>query len=195
MSREHPPGYPVDFERRVRLRDGRAVFVRPILPGDAAELGAAIRSADPDTLRRRFLGATPAVTPKLLTHLTVVDYRNRFALVARDGPTGPGVAVARYEGMGGGVAEIAIVVDRNWRRVGLATTLVHLLGEAALQRGIHTFTASYLADNRPVAALLAEAGGASFIKAGIAELEVDIDLGATSDLGPNLGLDLNPERR
>lgn len=175
MGDHRPVGYPAEFERWVQLQDGRRVSIRPIVPGDAAELAEAIRTADPVTLRRRFLGAAPSVTPRLLDYLTVIDYVTRFALVARAGHNGAGAAVARYEGLGDGSAEIAVVVDPAWRRVGLATALVHLLAEAALTRGIHSFTGIYLADNHPVAALLAEAGGASLIKEGIAELQVILD--------------------
>lgn len=156
------------------LQDGRVVDVRPVVPEDAAELGEAMRTADADTLNRRFLGGPPPVTPALLRYLTVLDYRTRFALVARDRLTGEGVAIARYEHISEGVAEIAVAVDPRWRRVGLATALVHLLAEAALARGISSFTASFLADNQPVAALLADAGagGAGSIADGIAQLQV-----------------------
>jgi RimJ/RimL family protein N-acetyltransferase len=176
---EVPPHYPHEFERQLRLQDGRAVWIRPIVPGDAAELGASIRAADPDTLRRRFLGGPPRMTPALLEHLTTVDYVRRFALVAVDPSTGRGVAVGRYEPLSEGVAEIAVVVDPAWRQVGLATMLVELLAEAALARGIHEFSVFYLAENRPVAALLAHAGGASrqLIKQGIAERAVMLDSG------------------
>ena len=91
-----PPGYPREYEQEGTLRDGRRVLVRPILPSDAPELAEAIKTADPGTLRRRFLGGPPPVTPALLAHLTVVDYVQRFALVAVDTVTGHGVAVARY---------------------------------------------------------------------------------------------------
>jgi RimJ/RimL family protein N-acetyltransferase len=164
-----PDRYPPGFERVVGLADGRQVFIRPIVPADAPELDEAIRAADPDTLRRRFLGAPPKVTPRLLDYLTCVDYVQRFALVAQDATTGEGVAVARYEGSGDGTAEVAVVVGPAWRRVGLATVLVRLLAEAARDRGIHAFSAFYLAENRPVTALIAEAGGTALIKQGIAE--------------------------
>ena len=64
-----------------------------------------------------------------------------------------------------------------WRRVGLATRLVELLAEAALERGIHSFGASYLAQNRPVAAMLAHAGAGArhLIAHGVAELAVALD--------------------
>lgn len=175
--RRLPPGYPADCQRQVTLRDGRQVLIRPILPSDAPELAHAIKTADADTLRRRFLGGPPAVTPALLAHLTEVDYRHRFALVAFDQASGAGVAIARYEQTSGDEAEIAVAVTPAWRRVGLATTLILLLAEAALARGIQTFTASYLAENRPVAALVEDAGGlgSQVIKQGIAEFSVALE--------------------
>jgi len=169
-----PPGYPREYEQEVTLHDGRRVLIRPILPSDAPELGEAIKTADADTLHRRFLGAPPRVTPALLAHLTVVDYVRRFALVAIDTVTGRGVAVARYESAGEGVAEIAVAVRPAWRRAGLGTALILSLARAAAERGIHAFSASYLADNRPVAALVEDADGLGrqVIKQGIAEFSL-----------------------
>ena len=165
---ELPPGYPTEYQQKEVLRDGRRVLIRPILPGDAPELAEAIKTADPDMLRRRFLGGPPPLTPALLAHLTVVDYVRRFALVAVDMDSGRGVAVARYEPVGEGVAEIAVAVRPAWQRVGLGTLLILLLAKAASERGVHTFTASYLAENQPVAALVEDAGarGTQVIEAG-----------------------------
>lgn len=164
-----PPG----FDRTLLLRDGRRVWVRPLTPADAPELGEAIRNADPETLRRRFCGSAPRVTPQLLRRLTVLDYERRFALVARSAE-GPGVAVARYEATGKKMAEVAIAVAPAWRRVGLASALLHMLGLAALERGFERFTAVYSADNRPVAELLDYARGRRVIAEGVAEAEVQL---------------------
>jgi RimJ/RimL family protein N-acetyltransferase len=175
---EVPPGYPREYERRLRLRGGRTVYVRPVVPTDAPQLASAILTADRETLRRRFLGGPPHVTPKLIARLTTLDYARRFALAAADERTEQGIAIARYEAMGdGGVADVAVVVDPAWRRLGLATALVELLAQAALERGIHEFSASYLAENRPVGALLALAHGAGrrMIHEGIAEVAVALD--------------------
>ena len=38
--------------------------------------------------------------------------------------------------------------------MGLAAELLRMLARAASERGIHTFTGTYLADNRPVTALI-----------------------------------------
>jgi hypothetical protein len=105
-----PRGYPAQYRQDLVLRDGRRVLIRPILPSDAPELADAIKTADADTLRRRFLGGPPRITPELLAHLTVVDYVRRFALVAVDTATQRGVAISRYEPAGEDVAEIAVAV-------------------------------------------------------------------------------------
>lgn len=172
-----PEGYPREYERTVRLSDGRTVFIRPVVPDDAPQLADAIMTADAETLRQRFLGGTPHVTPKLLARLTTLDYAHRFALAAIDPDNGRGVAIARFEPLDEGVAEVAVAVTPTWRRVGLATALIEMLAEAALERGVHSFTATFLAENRPVAALLDHAGerGRLLIKEGFAEFAVALD--------------------
>ena len=150
-----PPGYPQEYRRLVTLRDGRSALIRPVLPSDARALAESIESADADTIHRRFLGGRPQVTPELLEFLTTVDYTSRFALVAVDPASRRGVAIARYEpGEQDGAADVAIAVIPGWRGAGLAGELLHVLAQAASERGIHTFTGMYLADNSPVAALI-----------------------------------------
>lgn len=158
-QRSPPSGYPREYEVSVELRDGSSIRIRPILPGDAPALAEAIEQADFATIRRRFLGGRPKVTAKLLRWLTVLDYRRRFALVAFDPRDERGIAVARYASLDDGVAEVAVAVDRAWRRRGVATVLLELLAQAAVERGIHTFTAYYLADNTAVTHLLELSAG------------------------------------
>ena len=171
-----PPGYPREYERHLTLGDGRRVFVRPVVPGDSAAIAAAIRHADPETLYRRFLTERPHITQAVLTRMTTLDYVHQFALVAADPDTCHGVAVARYTEVEPGVADVAVVVDPAWRRIGLATALVELLAQAALDRGVHTFTAYHLADNQPVSALCRLGrGGHARVRDGIAEDTVELD--------------------
>ena len=155
-----PAGYPSDLVRDVELLDGRHVALRPVLPEDEAELRRKAAAADPETLRRRFLGGRGPQTDQEFRRLVVVDYVDRFAVVAVD-DDGEGVGIARYERLAddeGRVAEIAVVVDPAWRQIGLATALVHLLGEAALRNGVRRFSAEYFADNIDVGDLLVESG-------------------------------------
>jgi len=178
-----PPGYPQEYLRVVTLRDGRSVLIRPILPGDAPALAEAIESADADTIYRRFFDGRLQVTPELLEHLTTVDYTSRFALVAVEPASQRGVAIARYEPAGqDGTAEVAIAVTPGWRDAGLATELLRMLAQAASERGIHTFTGTYLADNGAVTALINDAGmpADQVTSRGVAEFSVPL----AQDRGP-----------
>ena len=178
-----PPGYPQEYLRLVTLRDGRSVLIRPIQPSDAPALAEAIESADANTVRRRFLGGHPQVTPELLDYLTTVDYASRFALVAVEPASQRGVAIARYEpAEQDGTADVAIAVTPGWRDVGLAAELLRMLAQAAGERGIHTFTGTYLADNRPVTALINDADmpADQVTSRGIAEFSVPL----APDRGP-----------
>ena len=171
-----PPGYPREYERDLVLRDGRHVSIRPIVPSDSSAIEMAIRHADPETLYHRFLTERPHLTPTLLARLTTLDYIHRFALVAVDPRTGHGLAVARYSEVEPGVADVAVVVDPAWRRVGLATALIETLGRAAVDRGVRTFTAYHLAENRPVSALChLVPGGHARVHDGIVEYSVNLD--------------------
>jgi RimJ/RimL family protein N-acetyltransferase len=179
-----PAGYPQEYRRVVTLRDQRRVLIRPILPSDAPALAEAIQSTDADTIRRRYLGGHPRVTPELLNFLTTVDYTSRFALVAVEPASQRGVAIARYEpAERDGTAEVAIAVTPGWRGAGLATELLRMLAQAASERGIHTFTGTYFADNRPVRALIhtTDEPADRVTSGGIAEFSVALPL---PDPGP-----------
>lgn len=153
-----PAGYPAQYEHPVVLADGREVLVRPVVPEDLAELAAAVRRADPETLRRRFLGAAGPRTESELRHLVDVDYVHRFAVAAFDA-SGTGVGIARYEGAGSWPAvELAVAVDPGWRHVGLATALLRDVLRRAVEQGAHSALADFFADNAPVVHLLAELG-------------------------------------
>ncbi len=175
------PGYPQEYQRLVMLRDGRSVLIRAILPGDAPALAEAIESAAADTIRRRYLGRHPQVTPELLDYLTTVDYASRLALVAIEPASQRGVAIARYEPAGrDGTADVAIAVTPGWRDAGLATELLRMLAQAASERGIHRFTGTYLTDNSPVTALINEADKPAkrVTSGGIAEFSVPLPPGS-----------------
>jgi GNAT superfamily N-acetyltransferase len=155
---ERPPGYPAAYERGVVLEDGRTVFVRPVVPDDVGELEAGIRRADPETIRRRFLGGGPPRTREGLLRLVTVDYDHRFALAAF-APDGTGVGIARYEGESCWPAvDVAVAVDPAWRGVGLARELMRGVARRALEQGATSLLADFFADNDRVRGLLAEAG-------------------------------------
>ena len=164
-----PSGYPFEFERHLTLEGGESVYVRPVVPGDAALLQEAAAVADADTLYQRFFNPTVRLNEKRVRFLTEVDYVRRFALVAFSG--GEGVAIARFEPAGEETAEVAVVVEPTWRRRGLATALLDLLEDAALERGIDTFEAYYLPENHAIERVLEKRGfGGVTVDGGVARV-------------------------
>lgn len=179
-----PPAYPAAFERACTLTDGRTVHVRPVVPDDAEELKAAVERADPETLHLRFLGGRPPQTDDEFRRLVTLDYDRRFAVAAFD-ENGTGIGIARYESKAGSDrAEVAVAVDAQWRRLGVATALFRVLGEAAVGNGITTLTLEFLADNSDVAALVAESllPVESEVRDNVVHVAVDVS-GAADTLG------------
>ena len=152
-----PAAYPSELETRLALKDGHAVSVRPVVPDDAPMLVRQLERADPDTIYQRFFRYPVHLDAGQLDHMTRLDYHERLAL-AVFADDGEGVAIARYESIEPGVAEVAVVVQPEWRRLGLGTRLLELLESAAIERGIDRFTALYLPDNHQIVSLLERVG-------------------------------------
>lgn len=158
MTAHRSASYPREYERDVVLADGRSVHVRPVVPEDVSRLAEALEHADPETIRRRFLGGAPPRLLRDLSRLVTVDYETRFAMAAF-APDGTGVGIARYEGERTWPAvDVAAVVHPGWRSVGLARELLTDVVRRAAEQGATRMVADFFADNVRVHDLLAEAG-------------------------------------
>src|SRR5437016_9334639 len=104
----------------------------------------------------RFFGAYPNIPPRDLERFTVVDYDKRAAIVATLGDDL--VGVARYEGLSPGVAEVAFVVEDAHQGRGLGPVMLEHLAAAARGRGVTTFEADVLPDNRRMLRVFLDAG-------------------------------------
>lgn len=168
-----PDGYPFEFERSATLEDGRLVHFRPVVPGDVVLLAKEVAEADADTLYHRFFNPAIRLDRKRLRFLTEVDYERRFALVAF--VEGDPIAIARFEPAGDKHAEVAVVVKPGWRGRGLATVMLEILEEAAVERGVAQFEAVYLPDNHAIERVLQKRGfGRATVDAGVACVVKDL---------------------
>ena len=147
-------------ERVVRLVDGREIVVRPVRPDDRSLLEAGFARLGEESRYRRFLSATPKLTPGLVRYLTDVDHRDHEALVALDAATGVGIGVARFVRSveRPDSAEVAVAVVDDWHGRGVGTALLALLIDRARGEGVERFTGLVLAQNRPVFDLLGTFG-------------------------------------
>ena len=154
--------------RRLTLRDGRVVDVRPLERSDREGLAAAVERLSDQTRYLRFATAKPRLTKRELDFLTDVDHHRHEAIVAIDPTTGRGVALVRYIQVSDqpDVAEIAATVTDDWQGHGLGTALLARLAARARANGYSAFRASVLASNQRSIAMLLTAGFAPLASRG-----------------------------
>lgn len=152
-----PKGLSRNLPRTVRLRDGSRVDLRLIRPDDESRLTALAGRLSRETVYQRFFTPMNRLSPEQARFFANVDYRDRLAIVAEQAATGEPalIGVARYDRGPDGIAEIALVVEDRWQRLGLGVILLDELLWAGEDRGIDGFRAYVLSDNRRMLGLLA----------------------------------------
>ncbi len=153
----HPEGYPDRWQADVLLADGGTVHLRPIRPEDGDRLVAFHNRQSPESIYLRFFSARPRLSPRDVERFTHVDYADRLAFVAILGDDL--IGVARYDREPDRpVAEVAFFTDDLHHGRGLATILLEYLAAAARERGIASFTATTLPQNRKMLGVFKQAG-------------------------------------
>jgi RimJ/RimL family protein N-acetyltransferase len=130
------------------------VRLRPVERDDAERMARLLERLSAKTRYRRFFSPMPRISGRLVAALTDVDHDRREALAAVvDGELiGMAEYVRRRDRRE--EAEIAVFVEDRWQRRGLARLLTSELARLGRRRGIDRFTASTLAENRPVLAMV-----------------------------------------
>jgi acyl-CoA synthetase (NDP forming)/GNAT superfamily N-acetyltransferase len=152
-----PDGYPAGWEADVAVSDGGVVHIRPIRPDDRERLATLHSRLSERTVYLRYFAPRPELSERDLDRLTVVDHRDRVALVALLGDEM--IAVGRYDRIDGGRdAEVAFVVDDAQQGRGIGSLLLEHLAAAARERGVQRFVAEVLADNARMVRIFRDAG-------------------------------------
>ena len=125
---------------------------RLIQAADEDRLGRLFYRLSPESVYRRFFTLYSTPPAGVLHKLADLDHDTRDAIVAVvDDEI---VGVARYSVVAPGVAEIAVVVEDAWQGHGLGRRLLTCVAALARVHGVHTLTATVLAENRPAIAML-----------------------------------------
>ena len=145
--------------KRVVLRDGSRVLIRPVQATDAPLLADGFARLSLRSRQLRFMTGKPQLSPAELRYFTDVDHHDHEAIGALD-RDGRGVGIARYIRSADDpqAAEMAITIVDEWHRRGLATELLSRLSDRARRAGIRRFTALVDAENRVVIGLLRKMG-------------------------------------
>ena len=164
----------------MELTDGTKVHVRPIVPEDEPLLIEAVAAMSERTVYFRFFSPLKRLPDALAHRLAVVDYNDRFAIVATTHKPGGKeriVGVARYDRAADtDVAETAVAVVDEFQRRGLGSALLTILGKVAREHSIKTFTLIVLPENQQMLGLLRKMGWIHHAKLTGGVYEISFDL-------------------
>ena len=135
-------GYPAQYEQRLTLKNGKEIFVRPIIQTDEAPIVDLLNKLSADSIYLRFLQPVNSLPEDFLYQLTHVNYTSNFALVAviREEGRDALIAVARYGyDEKEKVTDFAIVVRDDWQRLGLGELLLQKIFAASRTHGLTRF--------------------------------------------------------
>ena len=143
-----------------RLRNGATLQIRALLPGDRAEMLAAVGRFSKQTLYRRFFAPKRSFSEREIEFFLNVDFTNHVALVAVLSEGGRQVIVggARYVVSQPGCAEVAFAIDDPHQKLGIATHLIRHLIEIARANGLEAFVAEVLPENAPMLKIFERCG-------------------------------------
>ena len=163
------------------LKDGTAVTVRAIRPGDAGAILQAFRGLDRESVYRRFFSPKKDLSPDELEKLTDVDFSRVMALVVSKATESGEVLIGggRYatDGSASGAAEIAFMTAGDYRGLGIASLILTHLGRVAREAGVERFEAEVLAENQPMLAVFRRSGLPLNIVRDDSTLHVTLSLG------------------
>lgn len=141
--------YPKEFEE-MKVFGGITLLARPLKATDERTLQEFFYSHNPETIYNRYFGHKLQLAHREASKLVCVDYRNQMALAVflPVNNSESIVAVARFVvNARNNMAETAVVVHEDYRRLGLARYLLLQLERYAVSQGIEGFYAEILPDN------------------------------------------------
>jgi acetyltransferase len=151
--------YPKEWERRTTLRDGAAIFVRPVRPEDESLYGAFFAGVTEHDLRLRFFAPVKEFGHGFIARLTQIDYARAMAFVAIEETSGQLLGVVRlhadanYES-----AEYAILIRSGLKGHGLGYLLMQLIIEYAKAEHLKTIEGQVLSENTAMLDMCRELG-------------------------------------
>jgi acetyltransferase len=151
--------YPKEWERHITLRDGMAVFVRPVRPEDEPLYGPFFAAVAPDDLRLRFFAPVKDFSHTFIARFTQIDYARAMAFIATDETTGAMLGVVRVHSDAAYTnGEYAILVRSDQKGRSLGWLLMQLIIDYARSEGLRTINAQVLRENTGMLDMCRELG-------------------------------------
>jgi acyl-CoA hydrolase/GNAT superfamily N-acetyltransferase len=143
--------YPVELEKRVTLKDGTELLLRPIKPTDERLEQDLLYSLSDQSVYLRFFSLMTAFPHERVQYYTTVDYDEHMAIVVIVESNGEEqmIGVGRYiKEKDSDLAELALLVHDDWQGKGVGTMMHDYLEQIARSRNIGGFKGEVLEHNK-----------------------------------------------
>jgi acetyltransferase len=151
--------YPKEWERHVKLRDGTAVFVRPVRPEDEPLYPPFFAHVTPRDLRLRFFAPVKEFSHASIARFTQIDYARAMALIAIDEKSREMLGVVRLHADANyDNGEYAILIRSDLKGRGLGWLLMQMIIEYARSEGLQRIEGQVLSENTTMLAMCRELG-------------------------------------
>lgn len=171
---------PVAADVHIALRDGSTAHVRPVVPADAPALRTFLEGLSDNSRWLRFFSLGVNLD-KAAERAAAGDRPEGYGLIVTTGAEERVVAHAVFELERPDRAEVAFAVADEMQGRGLATVLIAHLAQVASARGVTTFTATVLPENRRMISVFRESGFPVEVRASPDGIEVVFP----TELGPD----------
>ncbi len=154
--------YPGELEECALLKDGRQITLRPIRPEDESAHYEFLSQCSAEDKRFRFFGIIGELPRVEMQKLTQIDYDREMAFIAK-GPDDTGETrtlgvVRAMTDPDNQVAEFAIIIRTNAKRLGLGRLLMEKIVRYCRSRGTGRIVGQALLHNQGMAALARSVG-------------------------------------
>ncbi|MCP4721672.1 MAG: GNAT family N-acetyltransferase, partial [Desulfobacteraceae bacterium] len=166
------------YNYSMKLKNGKDVEFRPLLPSDEFESRHFFYSLQDDSIYYRFFNKRKVFSRKMLQQQWAeVDYRRNMTLIGlmQLGKRKQIVAIGSYADVGSDSAEVAFLVKEKLHGMGIASFLLESLEAIAKENNYKQFLATVLAENRKMLNVFQKRyPKANFSRTGSGEVEVEM---------------------
>ncbi len=153
--------YPEKYELIIKLQNGKKIKIRPVKPTDERMIQELHYSLDEQDRYLRFFAPVKDFRHKKIQPMVNIDYSTDMILGGEYGENGEEKIIALgafFKTVQPSVAEIAFVVHKDWRGLGITKFLLNYLVQIGKELNYRTFTGSILLENKPMLHIINSSG-------------------------------------
>jgi len=153
--------YPEKYETSLKLKNGKTIKIRPVRTTDERMIQELHYSLDERDRYLRFFTPIKDFRHRKMQPMVNIDYATDMILVAEISENGENKIIALgafFKAYQPSIAELAFVVDKDWRNLGITKFLLNYLVKIGKELNYRTFSGSILLENKSMLHIINSSG-------------------------------------